>query len=57
MFSSKLKHHFIKKKIDKLSKALSVQVNDTSQKIQSIAIITQNEFSLEYDFQEILIKS
>tara|TARA_R110001632_G_scaffold43376_6_gene110116 strand:+ start:115687 stop:116202 length:516 start_codon:yes stop_codon:yes gene_type:complete len=56
MFSSKLKHHFIKKKIDKLSKALSVQVNDTNQKIQSVAIITQNDFSLEYDFQEILIE-
>ena len=38
MLRSKLKHHFINKKIDKLSKTLSSSSNRPSQKINSIGI-------------------
>tara|TARA_R110000787_G_scaffold210882_4_gene320618 strand:- start:4041 stop:4556 length:516 start_codon:yes stop_codon:yes gene_type:complete len=57
MVGSKLKHHFIKKKIDKLSKNLSMKGYGASQKINSVAIITLDDSSKQHDFQEILIQN
>jgi hypothetical protein len=54
MLRSKLKHHFINKKIDKLSKTLSSSSNRPSQKINSIGIITSDCFSKQHDFSQIL---
>tara|TARA_B100000795_G_C22801191_1_gene442034 strand:- start:877 stop:1392 length:516 start_codon:yes stop_codon:yes gene_type:complete len=54
MVRAKLKDHFLRKKIDKLSKTISKTNNGTSQKIKSIAIITVDSLSKQHDFSEIL---
>ena len=54
MLTAKLKHHFIKKKIDKFSKTLSSSNNRSAQKINSVGIITLDCFSKQHDFAQIL---
>ena len=56
MVRSKLKNHFIKKKIDKLSTIVSAKNNATNKKIKKVAIITTENFFRRYDFSEILIQ-
>ena len=55
MITSKIKHHFIKKKTGKLLKNLSLKVADVNKKINTVAIITLDSSSKIHDFQEILI--
>lgn len=55
MISSKLKQHFIKKKIGKLLTNHEVRsTNEVNKKIASVGIITQEELFTQYDLQSLV---
>lgn len=56
MLGFKLKQYFIKKRIDKLVKTISTDNHTKSKIIQSIGIVTLDNFFNEYDFSKILIQ-
>lgn len=57
MIKSKLKRHYIQKKTQKLSKAKNGKSVVSNKKIQSVGILTQDQFFKKYNLQELIENS